>query len=245
MGRNLTVHRAADGSDVNLRSSGPLPDFAEPWFGHVVFRPEGPKGFGSRSVFGLNVGPSATVEPGIVAIQGTRRHEQAFKGGQAVIVDGTNPVSGEPITAAGWIGPWNVAWGLHYPPSNQTGDLMAVLERLDFTDTPHGLVAYAPGWEILNVRATLMMPDLGRVVLENIAAAGVRRPAPKWAGLRLRAGEAWRINRTEDGRRVEALVLASDTALATVLPTAGRTMQDALDFADQLSEMSWRAAVVA
>lgn len=231
------VFRAASGAVMTLRTSRSRGGFGDPWFGWASFRPQGHVAWTEADAVGFNVGPQAVAVAGRSLIGAAVRHEQPMGGGTVQIIDGTNPIDGSGVTAAGWIGPWHVAYGNH-PYGRPSSAIVAEFSRFEFTDTPEGMIIGGDGWAPLACVATLVVRDLSRIVVEDRATGA--RNLPPWQGRRVAAGEAWKVDRTEDDHRMQAVLLATPTAVASFLPGDGRSAQDVFDFVQELSEVSWQ-----
>lgn len=224
--------RLTDGQLITLSATRELPT---KWSGHVTFKPR----YGGGEILGVSLAPSENATAALNSIRASVRYKQSFRGGETVIADGVNPRTGEAITAAGWVGPWNTAFGFFYGEESQTERIMTNLARLNTTDTPDGLMIEVPGFDVLSLQSTIVT-DKSRVIA--FARSAAERLIPDWEGARTRAGEVWHAERTEEGEHLECLVVASESAVATVYALASGSLDGSLSLVNDWVEFSCVAA---
>lgn len=142
---------------------------------------------------------------------------------------------------ARWLGPYSeVATFLPFQLWENQSFVLGYFDELAFQDAPTGVSVGS-----LTSSATVSVLDVSAVIA-GIGLLEVRSPAaalgdvPSWAGLELPAGELWQVTDDVDLNVTDHLILASDTAIASITPGFGATLVDCLDFAIHLTQLSYQ-----
>ncbi|GIH98415.1 hypothetical protein [Planobispora takensis] len=185
------------------------------WTGHIRYTPRyGARG-NTADVWALELAPKSSLGAGINSIRGTERERFAYNGGEVVIYDcGDIPDA----RWATWMGPWNMAHGMFYAPQWEADDVLQVLSRVQWTDTPEGLTA-SPGRRFNLQLMQYFLPVAGVGTLQVEPKSMTSTPVPGWRGLSTQAGEIWRMSSSE-GPKYESLMLATESAVVTLDPWA-------------------------
>lgn len=209
----VSTVRAVDNSLVALDLEGVTPEDLHSWTGHIRYTPRYGAQGNTSDVWALELAPKTSLGAGVNSIRGTERERFAYNGGDVVIYD-----CGDVPDArwAAWIGPWNMVHGMFYAPEWEANDVLKVLSRVQWTDTPEGMTA-ASGRRFNLQRAQYFLPVAGvgtlQVEPKNLSAGRV----PSWRGLSTAAGEIWRVSSPE-GPDYESLMLVTESAVVSLDP---------------------------
>lgn len=212
MGQNSNV-RTIDNQVISLDIEDVEPDELHAWTGHIRYTPR----YGGREttsdVWALELAPKSALAVGVASVRGRERERFALGGGEVVIYDCEDPSDARWAT---WLGPWNMAHGLFYAPAWESRDVVAMFDRLQWTDTPEGLVA-TPGrrFNLQQAVYLLTVAGVGTLQVEPKRLAGDQ--VPRFRGYSAPAGEVWRVPST-DGPERETLLMVTDSAVVTVNP---------------------------
>ncbi|MFE3452086.1 hypothetical protein ACFXJ8_24515 [Nonomuraea sp. NPDC059194] len=212
MEQNSTV-RTIDNQLINLEIDGVEPDELHTWTGHIRYTPR----YGGREttsdVWALELAPKSALGVAVSSVGGKERERFALAGGELVIYDCENPSDAR---WAAWLGPWNMAHGLFYAPQWESGDIVATFTRLQWTDTPEGLIA-TPGRRFHLQQAVYLQTVAGVGTLQVEPKRQAASQVPHFRGYSAPAGEVWRVPSGE-GPEHETLLMVTDTAVIRVSP---------------------------
>ncbi|MET9341042.1 MULTISPECIES: hypothetical protein [unclassified Nonomuraea] len=222
------------------------------WTGHIRYTPRYGVRETTADVWALELAPKSSLGVGVSSVRGRERERFSLAGGEVVIYDCEDPSDARWAT---WLGPWNMAHGLFYAPEWESADVVAVFSRLQWTDTPEGLVATP------NRRFDLQQA----VYLQTVAGVGTMQVEPKrlaagqvprFRGFSAPAGEVWRVP-SSDGQDRETLLMVTDTAVIRVSPwdaprkglpaangvakSGGGTPEAAAEFLTKVKRVTWGA----
>lgn len=151
----------------------------------------------------------------VSALSARVRGTWPVESGTIEILDGTTVGSSEePITLAGWVGPWNAAYGFFYEEGARTDVVLQYFTNFRFQDTTDGLIIGLPTHMVARVEALVRLgPDLVMVV-ESLETT---RTWPNGPGANVEVGEVWSHRETiPDGPELRRVYLETDTAAASI-----------------------------
>lgn len=230
-----------DGSQVTLHSSAL--DTSRPWSCNFVALVQGARRtFTVAEAGAFDWHSTYTTIPDALL-------RQPYRGGELVTGIRTNAARNDaPDYRAAWRAKW---FELHTrasgSPQDVPGGISSVFDALRLTDTPLGMLAQprsAGQAQLEPVQVAKEVPGIGYLRIERPGASQVL--VPDFRGHHTRHGELWRqpLGAGARGRsRPDALVLATPTAITTLIPGPADTADhhEVLAFLDELSVI-WEPA---
>ena len=227
--------RTANGGTFHLAMSPLPPELTAPWSNVMDFRPAVAQSTVGLADFRMSTGPIEVLEHTLKVISATERATWTQGGGHCLVVEAVSPTDGTSFVGAGWIGPWNVAYMLLYPPYDRLEDIQQRLSQISFIDTPEGLLVDSPKWDVGSSLRTYIRGEFAISIQPIIEAAGL---VPRWSGLTVAAGEVWKVE-PDEGDVDTYLMLASDSVLGCIVPFAKHKHDTLLRFVESIDTLQW------
>lgn len=221
-----------------LRVDGVDQRLTEPWFVSARFTVGVLAGATSnRETRGLMVAPVGVTDHNVrVLLDGDYVGEYTRQGGTVLVAARADRTQ----SLIAWQGRWHEAWSWVNVEGASQAQCLALLDGLTFSDSPRGLrvgLGRGMAWERIDVLKNV--PGVGELRFE--------RPElrvddiPRWAGARVRGGEAWRQSLPDDvmGAGRSRIVLVGPQAWVTVLNTAQVADDAGLELVSAIEAVSW------
>lgn len=165
------------------------------------------------------------------------------QGGQFLIAISRRDLQGLAL----WRGKWHEIATFLLPSQRGAGTApLDAFKGLKFSDSPEGLVVTPPaasGMEVSVLDVCTNVPGVGEIELKPADKA--LWMIPTWSGAKVRAGEVWKIDATQefDTDAHRNLFLASTSAVITVTPddTTSTDLRRPLSFLESVATVSWTA----